>query len=84
MQRAAISQDDTTDDVEDDSDPSVMKMVNRSIANVLKNSSMQDDTPLTTSSFKALKQMEKEKVYRRLIIRIRYVLKFFFFFDWLQ
>ena len=59
------------DDDNDVDDPSVLKMVNRSIAKVLKNSSSHEDTPLTTSSFKTLRQLEKEKVYKQLIIRIR-------------
>lgn len=71
QQASAQSELEIVDEI-DESDPTMKNLVSRSIVNVMKNASLKETAPLTTSSMRAIKQMEKEKVYKRLLIRIRF------------
>jgi hypothetical protein len=59
-------------DIVQDSPSSDNILLSQAILNSLKKSSQMEDAPLSTANYKALQQLEKERVYTRILIRIRY------------
>lgn len=59
----------TQEDKEYSNDDS--RLISANLLNTLKKSSQIEETPLTTAALKSLQALEREKIYTRILLRIR-------------